>query len=147
MRFTVLRSKAVSCQIFYKQHKPSLVIYRPTTRQWKIQNSMFRTSEHCFFPTFQWLKTWFELSRVKLCRNDLRGNKNYFELTGDSSYRGFELPRVKLKQMYDIKQEEINFGSSQREVRVSEGSSYRESTVLVYRLERVRGSYHLYHGC
>ena len=25
------------------------------------------------------LKTWFELSRLKLYRNDLRGNKNYFE--------------------------------------------------------------------
>ena len=97
MRFTVLRSKAVSCEIFYKQHKPPLVNYTPTTLQWKIQNSMFRTPVHCFFPTFQGFKTWFELSRVKLYRNDLRGNKNYFELTGDSSYLGFELPRVKLK--------------------------------------------------
>ena len=26
--------------------------------------------------------------------NDLKGNENYFELTGGSSYRGFELPRV-----------------------------------------------------
>ena len=26
---------------------------------------------------------------VKLYRNDLRGNKNYFELAGGSSYRGF----------------------------------------------------------
>ena len=41
------------------------------------------------------LITWFELSRVKLCRNDLEGNKNNFELAGGSSYRGFELPRVK----------------------------------------------------
>ena len=24
--------------------------------------------------------------------NDLKGNENYFELTGGSSYRGFELP-------------------------------------------------------
>ena len=97
MRFTILRSKAVSCYIFYKQHKPPLVNYMPTTRQWKIQNSMFRTPVHCFFPTFQGFKTWFELSRVKLYRNDLRRNKHYFELTGDSSYRGFELPRRKLK--------------------------------------------------
>ena len=29
----------------------------------------------------KWLKTWFELSRVKLYRNDLR-EKNYFELAG-----------------------------------------------------------------
>jgi len=35
--------------------------------------------------------------RVKLYINDLRGNKNYFELVGGSSYRGFELPRVKLQ--------------------------------------------------
>ena len=41
---------------------------------------MFRTPAHCFSPTFQTLKTWLELSRVKLYRNDLRGNKNYFEL-------------------------------------------------------------------
>ena len=34
------------------------------------------------------LKTWFGLSRVKLCRNDLNGNKNYFEFEGGSSYRG-----------------------------------------------------------
>ena len=26
--------------------------------------------------------------------NDLKGNKNYFELTGDSSYRRFELTGV-----------------------------------------------------
>ena len=51
MRFTILRSKAVSCYIFYKQHKPPLVNYMPTTRQWKIQNSMFRTPVLCF-PDF-----------------------------------------------------------------------------------------------
>ena len=37
-----------------------------------------------------------ELSRVKLYRNDLKGKKNYFELAGGSSYRGYGLPRVKL---------------------------------------------------
>ena len=31
--------------------------------------------------------------------------------------------------MYDVNPGEIDFGSSYREVRVSEGSSYRESTV------------------
>ena len=69
----------------------------PTTRQWEIQNSKFPTPVHCFFLDFLRLKTWFELSMVKLYRNDLRGNKNYFELAGDSSYKGFELPRVKLQ--------------------------------------------------
>ena len=43
------------------------------------------------------LKTWFELLRVKLYRNNLKGNKNYFELAGVSSYRGFELLRVRLQ--------------------------------------------------
>ena len=38
-----------------------------------------------------------ELSRVKLYRNDLKGNKNYCELAGGSSYRGYELPRLKLQ--------------------------------------------------
>ena len=33
--------------------------------------------------------------------------------------------------MYDENPGEIDFGSSYREVRVSEGSSYRESTVLI----------------
>ena len=40
----------------------------------------------------------FELPRVKLYENymekDLKGIENYFELTGSSSYRGFELPGV-----------------------------------------------------
>ena len=34
--------------------------------------------------------------------------------------------------MYEGNQREIDFGSSKREVRVSEGSSYRESTVFLY---------------
>ena len=48
-----------------------------------------------FFSTCHVLISWFELSKVKLYRNDLKGNKNYFELAG--SYRGFELLRVKLQ--------------------------------------------------
>ena len=54
----------------------------PTTRQWEIQNSMFRTPVDGFFPDFYGLKTWFELSRAKLYRYDLRGNKNHLELAG-----------------------------------------------------------------
>ena len=68
----------------------------PTTRKWEIQGSMFGTSVD-YFPDFEGLKTWFEVSRVKLYRNGLRGNKNCFELAGGSSFRGFELPRVKLQ--------------------------------------------------
>ena len=49
-------------------------------------NSMFWTSVHGFVPTCHALLTWFKLSRVKLYRNDLKGNKNYFTLAGGSSY-------------------------------------------------------------
>ena len=47
-----------------------------------------------FFPTFYRLKTWLELSRAKLNRNDLRENKNYSEVARGTSYRGFALLRV-----------------------------------------------------
>ena len=57
------------------------------TSQWeKIQ--CFGLQYTVFFPTCHTLMTWFELSRVKLSRNELKGNKNYFELAGGSSYRG-----------------------------------------------------------
>ena len=74
---------------------------------------MFWTAVHCdFFFNFHALKTRFELSRVKLFRNDLKENKNCFELAGASSYRGCELPRVKLQYMYDGNPRKIDFGSS-----------------------------------
>ena len=80
---------------------------------------------HCFFLTYHVVKPWFELSRVKLYSNDLKGNKNYFELAEGSNYRGFELPRVKLQWLYEGNPGEIDFGSSQREVWVSEDLSYQ----------------------
>ena len=50
-------------------------------------NSMSQTPVDSFFPNFEGLKTWFELLRAKLYRNDLRlRNKKYFELAGGSSY-------------------------------------------------------------
>ena len=79
-----------------------------------------------FFLDFLRAQTRFELSKVKLYRDDLRENKNYFELAEGSSYRGFELPRVKL---YSKCKREIQGKSTL--ARVSEDSSYRESTVLV----------------
>ena len=41
------------------------------------------------FNVSNWSTLW-----VKLYENNLKGNKNYFELGGNSSYRGFELLRV-----------------------------------------------------
>ena len=75
---------------------------------------MFRTSVHCFqFPTchnFASNSGSNELSRVKLQRTDLKGNKNYFELARGSSYHEFELPWVKLQWMYEGNPGEIDFG-------------------------------------
>ena len=46
---------------------------------------MFRTARSSLvFWTCHALKTWFELSRVKLFRNDLKENNIYFELAGGS---------------------------------------------------------------
>ena len=55
--------------------------------------SMFRTAVD-YSPTCQALKAWFKLSRVKLYRNYLKGNENYFELTGSR----FELSRVRVTE-------------------------------------------------
>ena len=51
-------------------------------------SNRLRTSS--FFP----LRTPSKSYATPLYINDLRGNKNHFELAGGSSYRGFELPRV-----------------------------------------------------
>ena len=40
------------------------------------------------------LKAWLELSRVHLYGNDLKGNENYFELTGSR----FKLSRVRVTE-------------------------------------------------
>ena len=46
---------------------------------------------HClYFPTCHGLKTWLELSRVKLCRSDLKENKNYLELAGGRAFIKFQ---------------------------------------------------------
>ena len=42
----------------------------------------------------------------------MRENKNYLELAEGSSYRGFELPRVKLQWMHEGNPGQIYFGSS-----------------------------------
>ena len=50
--------------------------------------SLERATIHSVFFKFSCAKTWFELLRIKLYRNNLRGNKNYVELAGGSSYWG-----------------------------------------------------------
>ena len=54
------------------------------------------TSVHVFFPDLSRAYN-IELLRVDYNRNNLRGNKNHFELVEGSSYQGFKLLRVKLQ--------------------------------------------------
>ena len=53
----------------------------------KFQIHCFGRHEYTVLPDFL-LKTWLELSRVELYRNDMRESKNYFEWAGSSSSRG-----------------------------------------------------------
>ena len=54
-----------------------------------VLNNKFNFSDcRTLFFTSHALKILFELLRVKFYRNDLKGNKSYFELAGGSSYRG-----------------------------------------------------------
>ena len=80
---------------------------------------MFWTPVHYVFSTCQALQTWFELSRVRVYRNYLKPRKQNF----------FQLLRVRVIEgkftVNGIKEFQGN-----RLVRVSEGSSYRESTVF-----------------
>ena len=97
----------------------------PTTRQWEIQNQCFGRQYTVFFPRLfkGSKKTWFELSRVKLYRNDLSGNKNYFELAGGSSYRGLNYSKC----MTEIQGKSVLVRVSARFEFAR--SSYRESNV------------------
>ena len=90
---------------------------------------VFRTSVPCFFFFFWFhrLKTWFEISRVKLYGNDLKGNKNYFELAGR------EVRVIKGKKIwhrYVGNPGEIDFGS----IELARGSINRESTELTRKI-------------
>ena len=42
----------------------------------------------------------------------IEGKRKLVRVSGSSSYRGFELPTVKLQRMYDGNPGEIDFGSS-----------------------------------
>ena len=86
----------------------------------------FRRQYTVFPPDVLRLKTWFKLSRVKLYRNDLWGNKNYFWLAGDSS-----LSRVRVTEGNIT----VNVWRKSRGNRfwfeLTRGSSYRESTLPI----------------
>ena len=58
---------------------------------------MFRTAAHCFTRACQVLSM-VRVIEGKLYRNDLKGNKNYFELARGSSYRVFGLSSVRVTE-------------------------------------------------
>ena len=55
-------------------------------------NSMFRTSVHRFYPDMSRAYNMVRVIGVKLYGNDLKRNKNYFELVGGLFCRTFEIP-------------------------------------------------------
>ena len=59
------------------------------------------------------------------------GVENWFEFAGVSSNRGFEKSRLKLQCSSEANPRETTTGSSYREVRETEGSRNRDSTVHV----------------
>ena len=63
-----------------------------TTRQWEIQKQRFgRQYTVFFFPDFLSTQNRVRVIEGEFIWKDLRGNKNYFELAGGSSYRGVKL--------------------------------------------------------
>ena len=87
MRFPVLSSKAVSRQICDKQHQPPLV----TDTCIQHVNGKFNVSDDStmfFFSDFLSAQNRVRVIEGEFIWKDLRGNKNYFELAGGSSYRG-----------------------------------------------------------
>ena len=60
-------------------------------------NSMFRTSVHGLFLDLSRAYNMVRVIEGKIVQNELKGNKDYFELAGGLNYRGFELQRVKLQ--------------------------------------------------
>ena len=90
MRFPVLSSKAVSRQICDKQHQPPLV----TDTYIQQVHGKFNVSDDStmfFFPDFLSAQNRVRVIEGEFIWKDLRGNINYFELAGGSSYRGVKL--------------------------------------------------------
>ena len=78
-------------------------LYMRTTRQWEIQNSTFWRHSTLFSADFLRAQNMVWVIEGKISHKWSEGNKNYFELVGGLSYRGFKLPRVTLQYMYDGK--------------------------------------------
>lgn len=72
----------------------------------------------------------FSTWRVKLHRNKQKRNKNYFKISGDSKYCSRVWVTEGSKCVKKIQVTIIDSGLSYREVWVSKGSSYWESTVI-----------------
>ena len=58
---------------------------------------MFRTPVDGFIPDFLRAQNMVRVIEGNHIENDLRGNENWFQLTGVKVIVGFELPRVKLQ--------------------------------------------------
>ena len=79
----------------------------------------------------------FELTRV----NFSHGRQNWFELSEVSRNRGLEKSGVKLQTLSKANPRETRFGSKYREVRETEGSRNRDSTVFFCRWSVICSSF------
>ena len=80
-------------------------------------NSMFRTSVHGFLPDSSRVYNMARVIEGKIVWKWSERKKNYFEFAGGSSYRGFELPKVRVSKCNSKCKKEIQGKSTS--VRVS----------------------------
>ena len=114
------------CPLLFPRPKILVVLFR--TREWKVKNELQKIVEKLMDLKLQKTETngnflsWIFFSSYGNFQTTLspEGKRKLVRVSGSSSYRGFELPRVKLQWMYDGNPGEIDFGSSYRESTVSE---------------------------
>ena len=90
------------CLIMYA---PILLYFCQRQGEWRCCTKYSRL---LIIRTFKGNRKQFELSGVQviegkiiyIVENDMKGNENWFELAGGSSYRGFELPGVDCNKMW-----------------------------------------------
>ena len=107
----------------------------------KLNLNLFWTAAHWFFfflTTCHAPKTWFKLSRVKsVYRNDLKGNKNYFEFVGGLASHTGVFRGARISSSSSPKNACVGgygrFGLSS--VRVTRGKNYRKWSKFIKEIQ------------
>ena len=106
-------------------------------------NSMFRTSVHGFLPDSSRVYNMARVIEGKIVWKWSERKKNYFEFAGGSSYRGFELPKVRVSKCNSKCKKEIQGKSTS--VRVS--ARFELARVRVIESQLYMFGYRKYHDC